>query len=233
MNESKKVCSNCKNDYIEEDKYCRFCGHLSENPIYTTNDNFNPELGIFRSKHKITKEYIIFSNIHTCDKCNHQWKAFGYGEDTQDYCPQCGNITFNVVKDEEYFSKNSNLAHCPNCKNTYTLGDKYCRFCGSSVTTPIYFDLGWAGVQIMYGPMYSNNHICDNCGYTWESSGLGYDNRNWCPQCGTNVPPTIKNKTQAEEILEKLYNDENFWGDIDEILPKEKNQSSADKDKED
>ena len=86
---------------------------------------------------------------------------------------------------------------------------------------------------MLYGPSYSNTHNCPNCGYTWESNGLGSDDRNWCSQCGTNVPPTIKNKSQAEKNLEKLYNDENFWGDIIEIIPMEKNQSSADKDKED
>ena len=76
-------------------------------------------------------------------------------------------------------------AICSNCKNRYTEGDKFCRYCGAPNGTPVYITDRYA---MIYGPPYSAVHKCEKCGYEWKTSGLGRDKQNWCPRCGGEAP---------------------------------------------
>lgn len=76
-------------------------------------------------------------------------------------------------------------AVCENCGNRYRQGDKYCRYCGAPQGEPKYIIENFAAI---YGPPYCNEHKCRECGYTWESSGLGSDGEGYCPKCGGEAP---------------------------------------------
>lgn len=71
-----KVCANCKNHYIEGDKYCRFCG---------------AKIGEL----EIIPKRIVYlygppmPRVHKCVKCGYEWDTYGT-RDRQLYCPKCG-----------------------------------------------------------------------------------------------------------------------------------------------
>ena len=83
----------------------------------------------------------------------------------------------NIKRD--YFKK-----ACMNCKSPYIHGDKYCRYCGAPMGTPIFILDDRACI---YGPMpVSRTHECTVCGYSWVKS-LMIDKELWCPMCGGKV----------------------------------------------
>ncbi len=73
---------------------------------------------------------------------------------------------------------------CMNCNNTYIYGDKYCRYCGAPMGTPIFIvDVR----ECIYGPKpVIRTHVCSECGYSWENCVM-IDRERWCPMCGGKV----------------------------------------------
>ncbi len=74
---------------------------------------------------------------------------------------------------------------CANCRKTYIDGDKYCRYCGAPMGSPIFIEESFACI---YGPRpVIRVHVCDKCGYSWETEEM-MDSQNWCPKCGGPAP---------------------------------------------
>ena len=74
---------------------------------------------------------------------------------------------------------------CANCKNSYFDGDRYCRFCGAPMGTPVLINETFACI---YGPPPKRRiHTCAKCGYSWETE-LMLDKQCYCPKCGGNAP---------------------------------------------
>ena len=74
-NQKRKVCANCKETYIEGDKYCRFCGAPMGKPDYIV-DTF----GCIYGPPPVER-------VHRCKKCGYQWTT---DEDKECWCPKCG-----------------------------------------------------------------------------------------------------------------------------------------------
>lgn len=74
----RKVCANCKNPYIESDRYCRFCGAPMGAPDYIE-ESFECIYGPPPVKRK-----------HECKKCGYQWTTYNMIDD-ENFCPKCGN----------------------------------------------------------------------------------------------------------------------------------------------
>ena len=72
-----KVCANCKNDYIDGDRYCRFCGAPMGEPEFIM-DTFACIYGPRPTE-----------RLHKCRKCGYEWKTFEM-IDKQEWCPECG-----------------------------------------------------------------------------------------------------------------------------------------------
>lgn len=78
MNTSmRKVCANCKNEYIRGDKYCRYCGAPMGKPTYIK-ENFACIYGPPPIK-----------RTHTCAKCGYSWETYEM-VDLERWCPKCG-----------------------------------------------------------------------------------------------------------------------------------------------
>lgn len=75
--DKRKVCANCKHDYIDGDRYCRFCGAPMGKPDY------------------IEENYACIygpppiERIHKCEKCGYQWTTEMMIDDER-WCPICG-----------------------------------------------------------------------------------------------------------------------------------------------
>ena len=72
-----KVCANCKQNYIEGDKYCRYCGAPMGTPFFIEED-FNTIYGPPPKK-----------RVHTCSVCGYTWKT-SLMIDKEKWCPMCG-----------------------------------------------------------------------------------------------------------------------------------------------
>lgn len=73
----RKVCANCKQTYIDGDKYCRFCGAPMGKPEFIEEDFamiYGPE---------------PTERLHRCEKCGYEWKTDEM-VDRQRCCPKCG-----------------------------------------------------------------------------------------------------------------------------------------------
>ena len=73
----KKVCANCKNDYREGDKYCRYCGAPLGKPDFIEEDFaciYGPP---------------PVERTHKCSKCGFTWKT-SLMIDNERWCPECG-----------------------------------------------------------------------------------------------------------------------------------------------
>ena len=73
----RKVCANCKETYIEGDKYCRYCGAPMGKAAYIEEifaDIYGPP---------------PVKRVHSCKKCGYCWET-GYMIDDERYCPKCG-----------------------------------------------------------------------------------------------------------------------------------------------
>ncbi|MCR5203374.1 MAG: hypothetical protein K6D02_09885 [Lachnospiraceae bacterium] len=74
---------------------------------------------------------------------------------------------------------------CANCRNNYSEGDKYCRYCGAPNGEPLFIDEDFACI---YGPPpVERVHTCEKCGYTWSTNRMVDDTR-YCPECGGHAP---------------------------------------------
>lgn len=84
-----EVCSNCNSQYIEGDKYCRYCGALMGEPEYIDTAFaciYGPP----------------FVAVHTCETCGYSWKCSGLGKDRQRRCPKCGGLAPAVLDEDEW-----------------------------------------------------------------------------------------------------------------------------------
>ena len=78
---------------------------------------------------------------------------------------------------------------CANCGESYIEDDKYCRYCGAPMGTPVYKEIELACI---YGPMpMKRTHRCSKCGFSWETE-LMIDKEKWCPECGGEAPFTTE-----------------------------------------
>ena len=71
------VCANCHNKYVENDKFCRFCGAPMGTPFFI--------------EEKIACIYgpMPIKRKHTCEKCGFVWETHSM-VDRAAWCPQCG-----------------------------------------------------------------------------------------------------------------------------------------------
>ena len=76
-----KVCANCKETYIEGDKYCRYCGAPMGKAAYIDED-------------------FACKRVHTCKKCGYSWETELMIDDER-WCPQCGGRA-PVTSEEEW-----------------------------------------------------------------------------------------------------------------------------------
>ena len=71
------VCANCREPYINGDKYCRFCGAPMGKPEYIEEDFaciYGPP---------------PVNRTHTCAKCGYSWKTCEMIDNAR-WCPKCG-----------------------------------------------------------------------------------------------------------------------------------------------
>ena len=71
------VCANCKEIYIDGDRYCRYCGAPLGQPAYIPEDFaciYGPE--------PVERE-------HYCSRCGYTWITTQM-IDKENYCPKCG-----------------------------------------------------------------------------------------------------------------------------------------------
>ncbi len=73
-----KVCANCKNTYIEGDKYCRYCGAPMGKPDYIE-EYFEEIYGP-----------PPMTRVHKCANCGYSWETV-LMDDSEKWCPKCGN----------------------------------------------------------------------------------------------------------------------------------------------
>ncbi len=73
-----KVCRNCRKNWREGDRYCRYCGAPLDEP------DFIPEQPAARiyGPRPIPRK-------HLCARCGHSWET-RMMVDREDYCPRCG-----------------------------------------------------------------------------------------------------------------------------------------------
>ena len=71
------VCANCKGEYNQGDKYCRYCGAPLGDPVFI-NDGFPVLYGPMPE----TRE-------HKCEKCGYTWRTT-LMLDREKFCPLCG-----------------------------------------------------------------------------------------------------------------------------------------------
>lgn len=85
-----KVCPNCKSNYIEGDKYCRFCGSPLGEPAYVISERFACIYGPRPAK-----------RVHTCMSCRYSWET-RLMRDSQTHCPKCGGRAPVTSMTDEY-----------------------------------------------------------------------------------------------------------------------------------
>ncbi len=73
----RKVCANCKEEYFEGDKYCRFCGAPMGKPDY-----IEDVILLLYGPPPIKR-------VHTCVNCGYSWEIYRM-VDEGGYCPKCG-----------------------------------------------------------------------------------------------------------------------------------------------
>ena len=81
----RKVCANCKNPYIDGDKYCRYCGAKMGKPAFIP-DNMACIYGPPPIK-----------RVHKCVKCGYTWTT-NQMVDQERYCPKCGGYAPGKAK---------------------------------------------------------------------------------------------------------------------------------------
>ena len=82
------VCANCKNEYVEGDKYCRYCGAP------------NGEPGFIKEDFACIYGPPPVARVHTCKKCGYSWKTYEM-IDKEAFCPKCGGAAPGVETPED------------------------------------------------------------------------------------------------------------------------------------
>ena len=88
----RKVCENCKNTYIEGDRYCRYCGAPLGKGEYIEED-FSCIYGPPPVERK-----------HTCKKCGFSWTTCLMIDD-ENWCPKCGASAPAIAAKEDGLTK--------------------------------------------------------------------------------------------------------------------------------
>ncbi len=72
------ICGNCRHDWVEGDRYCRYCGAPVGIP------RFVPEgpMPCIYGPEPVPRE-------HKCVRCGYTWET-DLMIDREDYCPRCG-----------------------------------------------------------------------------------------------------------------------------------------------
>ena len=84
-------------------------------------------------------------------------------------------------------NRKSVIEVCANCKEVYTKGDKYCRYCGAPMGQSQFITEDFACI---YGPPpVKRTHKCRKCGYSWKTVRM-IDKELYCPKCGGSAPVT-------------------------------------------
>ena len=84
----RKVCANCKEEYYEGDKYCRYCGAQMGKPDYIG--------GIMPPLYGPPP----INRIHKCVKCGYSW-ATRRMIDKGRYCPKCGGDAPATISEDD------------------------------------------------------------------------------------------------------------------------------------
>lgn len=74
----RKVCANCKNSYIEGDRYCRYCGAPMGKAEFIEED-----FACIYGPPPVTR-------THKCGKCGFSWTT-NLMIDNERFCPKCGS----------------------------------------------------------------------------------------------------------------------------------------------
>ena len=74
---TEKICGNCKNEWRDGDKYCRYCGAPMDHPEYRVK-GFYPLYGPGLVRRR-----------HSCRKCGYTWETVAMVHEEK-YCPECG-----------------------------------------------------------------------------------------------------------------------------------------------
>ncbi len=84
----RKVCANCKEEYFEGDKYCRYCGAPMGKPDYIG--------GIMPPLYGPPP----INRVHKCVKCGYSWETRRM-IDKGRYCPKCGGDAPAIVSEDD------------------------------------------------------------------------------------------------------------------------------------
>lgn len=76
--------------------------------------------------------------------------------------------------------------HSGNCHKTISIGDRYCRFCGTKRGEDK-FQPENNQFYCVYGPPILTKFKCSDCGLSWEITVLGGCRETYCPNCGKKV----------------------------------------------
>ena len=60
---TRKVCANCKNTFLEGDRYCRFCGAPMGKPEF-----IEERIALIYGPEPMER-------LHRCEKCGYEWKT--------------------------------------------------------------------------------------------------------------------------------------------------------------
>lgn len=85
--QKRKVCANCKNTYIEGDKYCRYCGAPLGKPDFIPED-----FACIYGPPPVRR-------VHTCAKCGFSWET-DLMIDNEKWCPECGGSAPGIGDEE-------------------------------------------------------------------------------------------------------------------------------------
>ena len=88
-NQKRKVCANCGNNYMEGDKYCRFCGAPMGTPAFIEED-----IACIYGPPPVKR-------VHTCARCGYSWTTTQM-IDRARWCPKCGGAAPAVECDDEW-----------------------------------------------------------------------------------------------------------------------------------
>ena len=118
-----KVCENCENNYIDGDKYCRYCGSPLGSPKFIT-DNLACIYG------------PGWEESLECKQCGFTWKSI-LMRAPERYCPKCGSEA--MLRMEEYDTSTSAV------DDTMTVDDDTMTVDDDTMTVDELFDFfgGW------------------------------------------------------------------------------------------
>lgn len=91
---------------------------------------------------------------------------------------------------------------CGNCHKIISIGDRYCRFCGTKRGEDK-FQPEDNQTYCVYGPPLEIKYQCADCGTIFESSCLGLDASKYCPHCCSKKLETVS----VIDILDSLFGD--------------------------